>query len=518
MKKLLLVLVILGFSISAQAQGTLNLTQPVNNTAGNETVTVGQAASGVIDFGNQVSSGFSGFTGGLLGIFGQGSQGVQDVKELIDCAQGDRSCNPTPEGSFVLPAPEEFNTIGENISLRQFILNVLNFFLSFLGLIATAALIYAGFLYVTSGGDDSASEKSKKILIFAVVGILLILASFAIVNTVLQNAGRGTDDRNGASDISVNGTTNAVVDGVAVPGLTTTSSASGLRSLLTNPITLSGTGVQDSINSGFASLEGARQGVSVGLSTQALAIIDFGDGFQDVLDTTQDTGAVLTHAYGEVGTYNIAAVVETLDGQVQNFRKTLNVGSVAPSIQVSSNQVAVNQNLALSANIPSNQPGTTISLDWSCSGGAGCFGNQSGEAINVSFSAPGSYTITLSSQSSIGQSSTQTVQIEVIGGTPTASFTARSTQNTNRPSEFRFDASASTNVRGNSDNLTFRWELDGIVRENNTPEMIFEFPNSGSAEVSLTVTQNLNGETLRSETTSQTIDIPSTLSVDFDVE
>lgn len=70
-------------------------------------------------------------------------------------------------------------------SLRDAILTIINFFLFFLGIIATAFVIYGGFLYVTSQGDDQAVEKAKKIITFAAIGIVIILISFALINTLL---------------------------------------------------------------------------------------------------------------------------------------------------------------------------------------------------------------------------------------------------------------------------------------------------------------------------------------------
>lgn len=77
---------------------------------------------------------------------------------------------------------------------RTFAKNVANFALGFLGLIAILIIIYSGFLYVTSRGDDTQMEKGKKGITSAVIGILIILSSFAIVNTVIQAPGGNSRD------------------------------------------------------------------------------------------------------------------------------------------------------------------------------------------------------------------------------------------------------------------------------------------------------------------------------------
>jgi len=71
-------------------------------------------------------------------------------------------------------------------SLRLAITTIVNYFLFFLGLVATVMVMYGGFLYITSGGDDSGAEKGKKVLLFASIGLIVILISYALVNTVLD--------------------------------------------------------------------------------------------------------------------------------------------------------------------------------------------------------------------------------------------------------------------------------------------------------------------------------------------
>ncbi|HEY5714661.1 MAG TPA: hypothetical protein VIT68_04905 [Candidatus Gracilibacteria bacterium] len=89
------------------------------------------------------------------------------------------------------PTLVQANTGAWNGSLRQAITTLLNFALFFLGVIATAFIIFAGFLYVTARGDDGQVEKAKNIMLYAAIGIIVILISFALVNTLLQ-AGFGT--------------------------------------------------------------------------------------------------------------------------------------------------------------------------------------------------------------------------------------------------------------------------------------------------------------------------------------
>ena len=124
-----------------------------------------------------------------------------------------------PHGDLVLPSAEEFGEIGANTDLRKFILNVLNWVLSFLGLIAIAVVIYAGYLCIITGGDDG-SEKCKKILMYVAIGIIIILISFALVNTLIRSTTEGGDNFAGIqTSISSNLETGSitVTGGGAIP-------------------------------------------------------------------------------------------------------------------------------------------------------------------------------------------------------------------------------------------------------------------------------------------------------------
>ena len=54
-------------------------------------------------------------------------------------------------------------------------------------------VIYGGVLYVTAAGNDDQVGKAKNVILYAVIGIVVILLSFALVNTVILNAGTGTE-------------------------------------------------------------------------------------------------------------------------------------------------------------------------------------------------------------------------------------------------------------------------------------------------------------------------------------
>ena len=52
------------------------------------------------------------------------------------------------------------------------------------GVVVILFLVYGGFIYMTSAGNDEQTEKAKKILINAVLGLVVIIMATAIVTIV----------------------------------------------------------------------------------------------------------------------------------------------------------------------------------------------------------------------------------------------------------------------------------------------------------------------------------------------
>ncbi|MBU1350244.1 IPT/TIG domain-containing protein, partial [Patescibacteria group bacterium] len=69
---------------------------------------------------------------------------------------------------------------------RVMVARIIQIFLGFLGIIAVILTMYAGWMYMTADGDDERINKAKAILKNAVIGLIIILLSFAIVSLVLN--------------------------------------------------------------------------------------------------------------------------------------------------------------------------------------------------------------------------------------------------------------------------------------------------------------------------------------------
>ncbi|MBI5754210.1 hypothetical protein HZA40_03660 [Candidatus Peregrinibacteria bacterium] len=83
------------------------------------------------------------------------------------------------------------NITGGQTSLKALVLTIVDYFLEFLGILAVVMVIYGGVTYVSSAGNDEAVGKAKKIIMYALIGLVIIMLSFVAVNAVL-GAGTGT--------------------------------------------------------------------------------------------------------------------------------------------------------------------------------------------------------------------------------------------------------------------------------------------------------------------------------------
>ena len=74
------------------------------------------------------------------------------------------------------------NPLGGTMDPRQVISNVISVVLIFLGVITLIVFIIAGFMMMFSGGNEETFKKSRTMMIWAVIGLAITLASYAILD------------------------------------------------------------------------------------------------------------------------------------------------------------------------------------------------------------------------------------------------------------------------------------------------------------------------------------------------
>ena len=72
-------------------------------------------------------------------------------------------------------------------SLQQTIINIINAVVGVLALVCVIVIIIGGVNYMTSAGDPGKVKKAKDTILYGVIGLVVCVLAFAIVNFVIVN-------------------------------------------------------------------------------------------------------------------------------------------------------------------------------------------------------------------------------------------------------------------------------------------------------------------------------------------
>lgn len=75
---------------------------------------------------------------------------------------------------------------------RNIAANVINIILGFLGILAVVLILFGGFKWMTAAGNDDKIAEAKKLLVAGVIGLIIILAAFALASFILDAVFRAT--------------------------------------------------------------------------------------------------------------------------------------------------------------------------------------------------------------------------------------------------------------------------------------------------------------------------------------
>lgn len=100
------------------------------------------------------------------------------MKELITkfAAETTYPATETKPNSFSGPA-----------DLTTTIINIINAVIGVLGLVCVIVIIVGGVQYMTSTGEPGKVKKAKDTILYGVIGLVICVLAFAIVNFVIAN-------------------------------------------------------------------------------------------------------------------------------------------------------------------------------------------------------------------------------------------------------------------------------------------------------------------------------------------
>jgi hypothetical protein len=108
--------------------------------------------------------------------------GVALAQTFIQKVQGGATAAATPAGLVQAGGP----------SLQEMIGTVIGTALTFVGAILFIIMIYAGFLYMTAGGDKEKVIKAKQWITNSIIGLVIIASAYAIVTFIFKSLSTST--------------------------------------------------------------------------------------------------------------------------------------------------------------------------------------------------------------------------------------------------------------------------------------------------------------------------------------
>jgi heme/copper-type cytochrome/quinol oxidase subunit 2 len=75
---------------------------------------------------------------------------------------------------------------GTQRSLPEIIGNIIQWVLGLIGVVLLIMFIYGGVLYATSAGNEEKIETGKKVMLYAIIGVVIIALAFALTRYVIQ--------------------------------------------------------------------------------------------------------------------------------------------------------------------------------------------------------------------------------------------------------------------------------------------------------------------------------------------
>ena len=68
---------------------------------------------------------------------------------------------------------------------KEMAVSIVRYLMTFLGIIAVVIMLLGGFKWMTAAGNEDKVAEAKKLLVAGIIGLVIVLASFAIVKFVV---------------------------------------------------------------------------------------------------------------------------------------------------------------------------------------------------------------------------------------------------------------------------------------------------------------------------------------------
>ena len=119
----------------------------------------------------------------VAGVFALAGLGVALMPREVMAANTNLSLN---NAMVTINNTNQFGTA----DLPTTISNIVKIFMYAVGVISVIMMIFGGFQYVTSSGDQAKVTKAKNTILYGIVGLVIAVLAYAIVSFVIGQSGR----------------------------------------------------------------------------------------------------------------------------------------------------------------------------------------------------------------------------------------------------------------------------------------------------------------------------------------
>ena len=95
--------------------------------------------------------------------------------------------------NIVVPTSEQAGGLSSK-PVKDILVNLLNWLLEIVGIIAIMGFVISGIMYLVSTGNEEMVTKAKKYMLYCLIGVVVVLASFVVIKTIdaILNANIGS--------------------------------------------------------------------------------------------------------------------------------------------------------------------------------------------------------------------------------------------------------------------------------------------------------------------------------------
>ncbi len=125
---------------------------------------------------------------GIVGLLGAPGLLASSTVAALDCSPANQKNLTTQEQAKCGVRGVGGGTAKNSGDQVQVIIrNVINILLFLIGLVAVLMIVIAGFRFVTSNGDSNIISSARNTILYAIIGIIIAIMAYAIVNFILDN-------------------------------------------------------------------------------------------------------------------------------------------------------------------------------------------------------------------------------------------------------------------------------------------------------------------------------------------